>query len=89
MAYGSSSCSRTDEASSLAELAGESVVLAAVTEAVADVNERLARVQQVKRSRLLPVEWTAESEELTPTFKLRRRAVHAKYADVIDALYAD
>ena len=35
------------------------------------------------------MEWTAESEELTPTFKLRRRVVHAKYADVIDALYAD
>ena len=77
------------EASSLAELAGEPAVLAAVAEAVADANERLARVQQVKRWRLLPVEWTAESEELTPTFKLRRRVVYAKYADVIDALYAD
>jgi len=35
------------------------------------------------------VEWAAESGELTPTFKLRRRVVHAKYADVSDALYAD
>ena len=77
------------QASSLAGLAGEPAVLAAVAQAVADANERLARVQQVKRWRLLPVEWTAESEELTPTFKLRRRVVHAKYADVIDALYAD
>jgi long-chain acyl-CoA synthetase len=51
------------------------------------VNERLARVQQVKQWRLLPVEWTAETEELTPTLKLRRRIVHAKYADVLDALY--
>ncbi len=80
---------RRIEASSLAGLAGEPAVLAAVAQAVADANERLARVQQVKRWRLLPVEWTAESEELTPTFKLRRRVVHAKYADVIDALYAD
>jgi long-chain acyl-CoA synthetase len=77
------------QSSSLAELAAEPAVLAAVAEAVADANERLARVQQVKRWRLLPVEWTAESEELTPTFKLRRPVVHAKYADVIDALYAD
>jgi long-chain acyl-CoA synthetase len=77
------------QASSLAELAGEPAVLAAVAEAVADANERLARVQQVKRWRLLPGEWTAESQELTPTSKLRRRVVHAKYADVIDALYAD
>ena len=75
------------EAASLAELAEDQAVLAAVAEAVAAANERLARVQQVKRWRLLPVEWTAESEELTPTLKLKRRVVHAKYADVIDALY--
>jgi long-chain acyl-CoA synthetase len=75
-------------ASSLAELAEEPAVLGAVGEAVAAANQRLARVQQVKRWRLLPVEWTAESEELTPTLKLKRRVVHAKYADVIDALYA-
>jgi long-chain acyl-CoA synthetase len=75
------------EASSLAELAEEPAVLEAVGEAVAAANERLARVQQVKKWRLLPTEWTAESEELTPTLKLKRRVVHAKYADVIDALY--
>jgi long-chain acyl-CoA synthetase len=77
------------EASSLAELAEQPAVLEAVGEAVAAANGRLARVQQVKRWRLLPVEWTAESEELTPTLKLKRRVVHAKYADVIDALYED
>jgi long-chain acyl-CoA synthetase len=76
------------EAASVAELAEDPTVLAAVGEAVAAANQRLARVQQVKRWQLLPVEWTAESEELTPTLKLKRRVVHAKYADVIDALYA-
>ena len=75
------------DATELAELAGHPAVLAAVAEAVTAANARLARVQQVKRWRLLPVEWTAESEELTPTLKLKRRIVHAKYADVIDALY--
>jgi long-chain acyl-CoA synthetase len=75
------------EAGSLAELAADPVVLAEISGAVAAVNERLARVQQVKHWRLLPVEWTAETEELTPTLKLRRRIVHAKYADVLDTLY--
>jgi long-chain acyl-CoA synthetase len=75
------------ERSSLAELAAEPAVLAAVAEAVDAANSRLARVQQVKTWRLLPVEWTAETEELTPTLKLKRRIVHGKYADVIDALY--
>jgi long-chain acyl-CoA synthetase len=76
------------EASSLAELATNEVVRAEVARAVADANSRLARVQQVKYWELLPVEWTPESEELTPTFKLKRRVVHAKYGDVIDGLYA-
>jgi long-chain acyl-CoA synthetase len=75
------------EQASLAELAAHEVVRAEVAQAVAEANERLARVQQIKYWELLPVEWTAESEELTPTFKLKRRVVHAKYADVIDALY--
>jgi long-chain acyl-CoA synthetase len=76
------------EASSLAQLAEDPVIIAAVADAVAAANRRLARVQQVKEWRLLPVEWTAETEELTPTLKLKRRIVHGKYADVIDALYA-
>jgi long-subunit acyl-CoA synthetase (AMP-forming) len=74
-------------AGSLAALASDPQVLAEVATGVAAANERLARVQQVKRWRLLPMEWTAETEELTPTLKLKRRVVHAKYADVIDAIY--
>ena len=75
-------------AGSLAALASDPQVLAEVAAGVAAANERLARVQQVKRWRLLPVEWTAETEELTPTLKLKRRVVHAKYADALDSLYA-
>jgi long-chain acyl-CoA synthetase len=74
-------------AGSLAALASDPQVLAEVATGVTAANERLARVQQVKCWRLLPMEWTAETEELTPTLKLKRRVVHAKYADVIDALY--
>ena len=75
-------------AGSLAQLASDPQVLAEVAAGVAAANQRLARVQQVKQWRLLPVEWTAETEELTPTLKLKRRVVHAKYADIIDSLYA-
>ena len=74
-------------AGSLAELAVHPAVIEAVGEAVALANKRLARVQQVKHWELLHSEWTAESEELTPTLKLKRRVIHAKYADVIDSLY--
>jgi long-chain acyl-CoA synthetase len=81
--------SRGIGAGSLAELAADPQVLAEVGAGVAAANERLARVQQVKRWRLLPVEWTADTGELTPTLKIKRRVVHAKYADIIDSLYDD
>ena len=74
---------------SLADLAADPQVLAEVAAGVAAANERLARVQQVKRWRLLPAEWTAETGELTPTLKLKRRIVHDRYADVIDSLYPE
>jgi long-chain acyl-CoA synthetase len=73
---------------SLIELTEHPDVQTAVAAAVTAANQQLARVQQVKAWRLLPAEWTAESEELTPTLKLKRRVIHAKYADIIDSLYA-
>ena len=75
-------------AAPLAELATNPALLAAVGEAVTAANARLARVQQVKRWRLLPQEWTSVTGEVTPTLKLRRRVIHASYANVIDELYA-
>jgi long-chain acyl-CoA synthetase len=76
-------------AGSLTELTEHPDVLAEIAAAVTAANQRLARVQQVKAWRLLPTEWTADSEELTPTLKLKRRVIHAKYADAIDSLYLD
>jgi long-chain acyl-CoA synthetase len=75
------------EGGDLAAMAASDRVLAEVQLAVDAVNQRLARIEQVKRFEILPVEWTAESEELTPTLKLRRRIIHAKYTERIDALY--
>ncbi|MGW0587717.1 AMP-dependent synthetase/ligase [Streptosporangium sp. NPDC002607] len=73
----------------LADLADHPDVLKAVEGAIAVANEKLARVQQVKRWSLLPVEWTAETAELTPSLKLKRRIIHAKYAEIIDGMYED
>ncbi|GAA3101492.1 AMP-dependent synthetase/ligase [Streptosporangium carneum] len=80
--------SRGIEFTTLAGLAEHPEVLKEIEGAVAAANERLARVQQVKRWRLLPVEWTPETQELTPSLKLKRRVVHARYAEVIDGLYS-
>ncbi|MBW8750366.1 MAG: long-chain fatty acid--CoA ligase [Propionibacteriales bacterium] len=72
----------------LADLATTPEVLAMAQAAVDAANARLSRPEQVKRWVLLPTEWTAESAELTPTLKLKRRVVASNYADEIDALYA-
>ncbi|WP_431922878.1 AMP-dependent synthetase/ligase [Nonomuraea jabiensis] len=73
---------------SLAELAEHPEVVKEVETAVEAANAKLARVQQVKKWALLGTEWTAETEELTPSLKLKRRIIHAKYADVIEGLYS-
>jgi long-chain acyl-CoA synthetase len=76
------------EYADLADLAQRPEILGAVAQAVEKANERLSRPEQVKKWKLLPVEWTAESAELTPTLKLKRRVVHSNYADAIEELYA-
>ena len=76
------------ESTDLADLAQRPEILAVVGQAVEQANDRLSRPEQVKRWRLLPEEWTAESAELTPTLKLKRRVVHRQHAEVLEALYA-
>jgi long-chain acyl-CoA synthetase len=75
------------EFTDLADLAAKPEIRAMAQQAVDAANARLSRPEQVKSFELLPVEWTAESEELTPTLKLKRRVVNTKYADVVDRLY--
>ena len=76
------------EFTSTAELARRPEVVAEVQKAVDECNRHVAQVEAVRRVAILPVEWTAESEELTPTLKLKRRVVHDKYAQQIEAMYA-
>jgi len=75
------------EFTDLSDLATKPEILAMAQDAVDKANERLSRPEQVKAFELLPTEWTAESEELTPTLKLKRRVVVRKYSDVLDRLY--
>ena len=53
------------------------------------VNRQLARVETIKKFRLIEQILTAEDEELTPTMKLKRAFVNRKYKDVIDAMYTE
>jgi long-chain acyl-CoA synthetase len=51
------------------------------------VNKMFARVEQVKKFRLIEQKLTAEDEELTPTMKLKRKLVNEKYKDLIETMY--
>jgi long-subunit acyl-CoA synthetase (AMP-forming) len=52
------------------------------------VNARLARVQAVKKFKVIPREFTIEGGELTPTMKVRRKVVTEKYRADIEKLYS-
>ena len=53
------------------------------------VNENFARVETIKKFRLIEQQLTAEDEELTPTMKLKRKFVNEKYNGMIDGMYAE
>ncbi|HMJ52536.1 MAG TPA: long-chain fatty acid--CoA ligase [Polyangiaceae bacterium] len=70
--------------------AHESAALRAVLEAeVERVNARLGRVEQIKRFHILPRPFSLEAGELTPTLKVRRKAVNDNFASEIERLYAE
>ncbi len=54
---------------------------------IENVNQKFARVETIKKYRLIDQLLDAEDEELTPTMKLKRKVVNVKYADLIDSMY--
>jgi len=71
------------------ELSRHPQVIAEVQACVDTVNQQFAQVEQIKRFTLLGEEWLADSEVLTPTSKLKRRGINARFKAEIDAMYAD
>jgi long-chain acyl-CoA synthetase len=71
------------------ELVADSRVIALYAEIVREVNLTLANFETLKRFRVVAEEWTIDSGELTPSMKLKRRVITARYAAVISELYAD
>jgi long-chain acyl-CoA synthetase len=56
---------------------------------VEELNRGLARFEKIKRILLVPDEFSASDGTLTPTLKLRRKAIEARYRQQIDSLYND
>jgi long-chain acyl-CoA synthetase len=70
------------------ELVARPEIVAFYEERIRAVGRSLATHEQIKRFTLLPREFTQEGGELTPTQKIRRRAVETRYRALIDAMYA-
>ena len=71
----------------LAGLSRHPLVRAEIERGVAELNEGFAQPERIKRFAILAEEWLPDSDELTPTLKLKRRTVLAKYASQIESLY--
>jgi len=61
----------------------------AVEAAIDVANTHLARVEQIKKFTVIAGDWLPGGDELTPTIKLKRKPIAAKYTAEIDAMYAN
>jgi long-chain acyl-CoA synthetase len=71
-----------------AELASNPEIRKVIEAHVDQINEKFARVEQVKKVAILPRDLSQETGELTPTLKVKRAVVAAKHEREIEALYA-
>ncbi len=70
-------------------LVADPKVIALYQKIVDQVNATLANFEDIKRLRIVPDEWSIETDELTPSMKLKRRIVERKYAAAIADFYKD
>jgi long-chain acyl-CoA synthetase len=76
-------------ADDMESLARDPKVVRAYEEIVGRVNQGLAHFESIKRVCVVPDEWSVETDELTPSLKLKRRVIEKKYAKQIEEFYAD
>ncbi|MGY4867452.1 AMP-dependent synthetase/ligase [Mycolicibacterium elephantis] len=68
-------------------LATDARIIATIQQAVDAGNAKLSRIEQIKKFTILPVYWLPGGDEVTPTLKLKRDPIAAKYAARIESLY--
>ena len=52
-------------------------------------NQELARIEQIRKFTILEQEFSQEREEVTPTFKIKRRVIGKRYRDLVEAMYME
>lgn len=73
---------------SYAELCARPEVLREIEAGLKACNEQLPRYETIKKFKILPVDFSIESGELTPSLKLKRKVINQRYRDLFDGFYA-
>lgn len=63
-------------------------LVAEIEAAVAETNKKVSHAEQIKKIRILPVDWTQETGELTPKMSLKRAVVMKQHADDVAKIYS-
>ncbi|TDH48937.1 long-chain fatty acid--CoA ligase [Mycobacterium eburneum] len=77
-----------DGGASVADLTTDPDLVAEVEAAVKQANTAVSHAESIRKFRILPVDFTEDTGELTPTMKVKRKVVAEKFADEIEAIYA-
>ena len=76
-----------DTSATVGDLADDPDLNAEIDLAVKDANQAVSHAESIRKFRILPVDFTEDTGELTPTLKVKRKVVAEKFASDIDALY--
>ena len=71
----------------VADLTEDPDLVAEIDGAVKEANQAVSHAEAIRKFRILPVDFTEETGEMTPTLKVKRKVVAEKFADEIDAIY--
>jgi long-chain acyl-CoA synthetase len=77
-----------DASATVGDLAEDPDLVAEIDLAVKEANQAVSHAESIRKFRILPVDFTEDTGELTPTLKVKRKVVAEKFASDIDALYA-
>ena len=76
------------DSATLADLVDDPDLIHSVQHAVDDANKAVSKAESIRRFRILPVDWTEDDGQLTPSMKLKRAQVMKEFADDVEALYS-
>jgi long-chain acyl-CoA synthetase len=77
-----------DKDTPLEQLAGDPAVLHEIEEAVAAANQAVSKAESIRKFVVLPLEWTIEGGQITPSMKIKRNVIAQECAGEIERLYA-